>query len=233
MSNLKRSDIIADQTGARGIVLQVADDRGKILVSRMSDGELRTVGTVWLTLVRAAQPFRRGDVVRAMEDGDRGVVRAVYGDTVDVYWWDSGLIGGAYIDDIEIVNRRRYSPAIAAMMDGWDSGDVWGTAMSMAWAVAEVARAAELERDTEAVDTVDLSIVPEILEVSWGMTPALSIEEMAGVEEDPENRGDVSFETGTLAAAYQRGDVTDADLAFAARVLDRYLDICRAAGLDY
>lgn len=178
---------------------------------------------------------RHGDVVIDLS-GARGIVLqpATEPSTLVTWrrWSDSRTVRTSWTS-LTIVRPRRYSPAIDAMIDAWDGGDVWGSAMSMAWAVAEVARAAELESDAEPIDHVELDRVPQILEVSWGMTPALSIEEMASVEENPEDRGDVSFETGVLAAAYQRGDVTDADLLFAARVLDRYLDIARAAGHDY
>lgn len=119
--------------------------------------------------------------------------------------------------------RRHYSPAIAHMIDGWDGDDPFGSAMSMAWAVAEVARAA----DAEASATIDGA-----LSISWGAAPVLDLTEAADLDsrEDP---GDVSFETHALAAAYLDGAVTVADLTFAARVLSRYIDLCTAAGLDY
>lgn len=119
--------------------------------------------------------------------------------------------------------RRHHSPAIAAVIDSWDGGDPFGSAMGAAWAVAEVARAA----DAEASSRIDGT-----LSVSWGMVPTLDLAEAA----DPESRedpGDVSFTTHCLAGAYLDGAVTVADLAFAARVLNRYIDLCTAAGLDY
>lgn len=175
--------------------------------------------------------YRRGELVQHRDTGARGIVN-VGTDTIGltVVSWMTGGTDTLPAVDLLAAQRRHYSPAIDAMIDGWDGGDVWGSAMSMAWAVAEVARAAAIERDA---DDVELDVVDTVLEVAWGPTVPLSLDELASVEEDPDNRGDVSFETGVLAAAYQDGRVTDEDLVFAARVLARYLDICRAAGLDY
>lgn len=166
--------------------------------------------------------YRRGDVVQHRDTNARGTV--VCGtDTIGltiVGWWDGGTDTLPAVD-LTIAHRRRYSPAVAAMIDGWDGGDVWGSAMSLAWAVAEVARAASVQG------------VDGTLDVSWGAALPMTIDEMADAGEDPDDRGDISFESATLASAYRDGGVTDADLEFAARVLSRYLDICRAAGRDY
>jgi hypothetical protein len=119
------------------------------------------------------------------------------------------------------MTRRYHTPAIAYLIDGWDGGDPWGSAMSAGWAVAEVARAA-------AVPGVDSA-----LEISWGCGPVIDLGEAADSLDDRDDNGDVSFETAILSAAYLSGDVTDDDLLFAARVLSRYLDLCKSAGLDY
>jgi hypothetical protein len=65
------------------------------------------------------------------------------------------------------MTRRYHTPAIAHLIDGWDGGDPWGSAMSAGWAVAEVARAA-------AVPGVDSA-----LEISWGYGPAIDLGEAA------------------------------------------------------
>lgn len=117
--------------------------------------------------------------------------------------------------------RRGHSPAIDSMIDGWDGGDQWGSAMSMAWAVAEVA-AAYGEREPERV-----------LEVTWGAGAPPSRLELETATADPNYDGDLSFETRALAEGVGRGDVTMDDLRFAGRALNRYLDLCKAAGLDY
>lgn len=117
--------------------------------------------------------------------------------------------------------RRHHSPVIAVLVDGWDDGDRWGSAMSAAWAVAEVARAAGTAPE-----------VDQILSVSWGMGGPIDLHEAAD-ESNRDDPGDISFETHCLAAAYLDGAVTMRDLTFAARVLSRYIDICDRAGLSY
>jgi hypothetical protein len=113
--------------------------------------------------------------------------------------------------------KRRYSPAIAVMMDSWDGDDPWGSAVTMGFAVYEVSRA------------LDIPEIAHILQASPGMTPVYSIDELA----DSNGEGDIQFETMELASAVRDGRVTDADLIFAAKVLNRYIDICRNAGKDY
>lgn len=229
----RRGDIVMHRdSNARGIVNVGTDSIGLTVVSWMTGG----TDTLPAVDLLAAQPhIRRGDIVLHRDTNTRGIVtNVVSDDVIEVRWWDAEVIAGAiYALDVDVVRRRHYSPAIDAMIDGWDGGDVWGSAMSMAWAVAEVARAAEIESNAAPVDHVELDRVPQILEVSWGAAQPMTIDEMADVEGNPEDRGDVSFETSMLAAAYRDGRVTDADLLFAARVLDRYLDIARAAGQDY
>lgn len=121
------------------------------------------------------------------------------------------------------MTRRHHSPVIAHLIDGWDSGDNWGSAMSGAWAVAEVARAAGID-----------DVVAPILAVSWGpIAETIDLGEAADTLSDRDYGGDVSFETAVLADAYLSGRITDDDLIFAARVLTRYIDLCDAAGLSY
>jgi hypothetical protein len=119
------------------------------------------------------------------------------------------------------MNRKYHSRAISFLMDDWDDYDPWGSAMSAAWTVAEVARA------------VDVLEIESILEITWNCVPVIDLSEAAASLDDRDNNGDVSFGTAILAAAYLSGDVTDDDLLFVARVLSRYLNLCRAAGLDY
>lgn len=225
-TSYRRGDTVQHRdTGERGTVVVDTDRIGLTIVS-WPDGSTSTDVAVDLVPMAVPVPrIRRGDVVRHVRDDVRGIVEDVHEDgrIVTVRWWNAGVIaGGAYAVDLEIVRPRRYSPAIAAAIEGWDGGDPWGSAMDMAWAVAEVARAGVVGTEVAAT-----------LEVSWGAMSPMSIDEMADVEEDPDNRGDVSFTTAMLAAAYRDGRVTDDDLTFAARVLDRYLDILRAAGHDY
>lgn len=107
------------------------------------------------------------------------------------------------------------------MIDAWDGGDPWGSAMSMAWAVAEVGAAYDEYAPAATLDVV------------WGMGGHPSREELEEATGELDYDGDVQFETRALAEGVQTGQVTMDDLRFAARVLDRYLDLCKAAGLDY
>lgn len=119
--------------------------------------------------------------------------------------------------------RRYHSPVIARMIDSWDGGDPFGSAMSAAWAVAEVARAAGVPE----VDTT--------LSVSWGAVPMIDLGEAADTltADEPDPGSDISYETAALADAYLSGEITDQDLTFAARVLHRYIDLCERAGISY
>lgn len=113
------------------------------------------------------------------------------------------------------MTRRGYSPAIDAMIDSFDGGDPFGSAMSMAWAVAECGRAMG-----EPEPGQRLNYRPSPL--SYTRT----IDDLAD-----DTGGD--YETTVLAQAIRDGRVTVPDLVVAARVLNRYLNLCRKAGRDY
>jgi hypothetical protein len=102
--------------------------------------------------------------------------------------------------------KRRYSPAIATMMDGWDGGDPFGSAMD----------------EPEPGQTLNYRPSP----LSYSRT----VEQIAnGSRVDDE----ISFAMESLADAVVDGRVTIDDLVFAAKVLSRYIGICRQAGVDY
>lgn len=111
--------------------------------------------------------------------------------------------------------KRRYSPAIAAMMDCWDGGDMWGSAIAMAFAVAEVADAVDYDEPGQILDYRPSPVKSE-----------LSLDELVDHDE-------TSIETTELGEAVQDGRVTNDDLKFAARVLNRYLAILDRAGQSY
>lgn len=115
-----------------------------------------------------------------------------------------------------VIRRTPYTPAIDVMIDGWDGGDAWGSALSLAFALADVAYAAGVDE------------VGSILDYTPGMGETLSLDEIADGTDD-----DTRYEAVCLAEAYISGDVTDDDLVRAAKVLSRYLDLCKRAGLDY
>ena len=114
--------------------------------------------------------------------------------------------------------RTPYSPAIDAMIDTFDGGDPWGSAMGMAFALADVCEAVGL---TVARDTLDYRPSPYVA------TPDLDTLAGAGEEDD------VTYEAQCLASAYVAGTVTDDDLVRGARVLGRYLSLCERAGRSY
>lgn len=113
--------------------------------------------------------------------------------------------------------KRRNSPAIAAMMDDWDGGDPFGSAMHAAWAVAEVSRAVGDPPSSEVTQTL-----------SYRPSPIADNPSLTELADDAED-----FETRTLAEAVVAGRVEASDLVFAARVLHRYIDICERAGMSY
>lgn len=113
--------------------------------------------------------------------------------------------------------KRLHSPAIRALLDSWDGGDPFGSAMSAAWAVAECGRAMG---NAEPGQTLNYRPSP----LSYEMT----IEQLADGQAE-----DAGFETAELASAIQQGLVTEDDLVFAAKVLSRYIDICERAGKSY
>lgn len=116
---------------------------------------------------------------------------------------------------------RNHSPAIAWMIDGWDGGDPWGSAMEMAWAVAEVSWALG-EYGPVAV-----------LGVTWGAHVPNVADIREAMREGSDYTGDVSYDMQALLGGWDAGEVTLDHMTFAARVLTRYLDLCKRAGLDY
>lgn len=115
------------------------------------------------------------------------------------------------------MRKRPHNPALDAMIDSFDGGDPWGSAMSMAFAVAEVGRVIGHPEPGQT-----LNYRPSILAGN------VTLDEYA---ENPDR--DFDYETVSLAEAVKAGRVTEEDLSNAARVLNRYLGICRAAGQDY
>ena len=117
----------------------------------------------------------------------------------------------------EMPRTRKYSPAIDSMIDSFDGADPFGSAMSMAWAVAEVGRVIGHPEPGQTLNYRPSALAGNV-----------TLDEYA---DNPE--GDFDYETQTLAGAVRTGQVTEADLTFAARVLSRYIDLCRKAARDY
>ena len=69
-------------------------------------------------------------------------------------------------------------------------------------------------------------LIPNAVGYSRGLADTRAVADMAAeTEDDPY--------TQAVAADVLTGALTVADLALAARILDRYLDLVRAAGRDY
>lgn len=110
------------------------------------------------------------------------------------------------------------NPVLVVMRDALDDTDPWGTAISWAFAVAEVLHTAA-------------EFVPE--EMEYRPSPTVSRDP----DEEPEDYPDVEVwhlvnKTPGHWVDPQFGATYD-DLRFAGKCLARYLDWCRAAGLDY
>lgn len=114
------------------------------------------------------------------------------------------------------MGKRPHNPAIDAMIDSFDGGDPWGSAMAMAFAVAEVSRAKGL---TEPGAILEYRPSP--------IAGSVTLSQLAG------GTTDSGYEAEMLADAVIQGDVSDEDLTIAARVLHKYLHLCKTAGLDY
>lgn len=110
------------------------------------------------------------------------------------------------------MGKRPHNPALDVMIDNFDGGDPWGSAMAMGFAVGDVAVA------------LGNSAVPAILDYSPGLAASSSLVDLIGGED---------FDTSALASAVQSGEVSEVDLERCARILSRYLDLLKRAGRDY
>lgn len=168
-----------------------------------------SVGSIELHTLGILWPPDEGDYWQVRGPGGRKLAR-VYG----------AAYGDAYGRALAILGCRRpfgASRVLFLLREGWDHGDRWGSAMMAAGAVCDVATVAG-----------ELDSIPDGLQYRPGVgLLSLTLDDLA--------TGDLadSYEVATLAAAYIAGEITGADLDLAARILDRYLDVLRAAGEDY
>jgi hypothetical protein len=111
--------------------------------------------------------------------------------------------------------RHRGSKVLHYMRDGWDAGDPWGSGMMLAGACADA-----LTIMGEGTTAPGLGYAP---------APGLESVTLDEVAADSDSYGELAY----VAALVLDGTFTAADLQLACRILDRYLDIVRAAGRDY
>lgn len=166
---------------------------------------------------------------------------------------------------------RNASPVLSEVSIGWDSGDPWGSGMSVLGAVCDLLsmlgaedvipdsagyrRALGDDRTIADVLASDadgryalsrsdvlalarrhrLDVQPSDVRGQHyptidGVSAGEWLDAMLGEDLADE---DVSGDLLMLALAHRAGRVTTDDLRIAARILDRYLDMARAAGRDY
>lgn len=114
--------------------------------------------------------------------------------------------------------RTAINTAISLIRDGWDDGDKWGSAINALFDVANVMDAADID-------------VPEELEFHRSYLDIRSLADMANEERD--DYAESTYGEFVLASEYLAGNITENDMRLAALTLNRYLALCRAAGLDY
>jgi hypothetical protein len=114
----------------------------------------------------------------------------------------------------EAMTRHGINPVLHYVQDSWDDGDKWGSALSALFAIAEVMDAAWIQ-------------VPEELEFRRSPLDNRTVWDMA---DESQEQDLLVFD---LATAYLAGNINAHDMRLAALTLNRYCDMCRAAGLDY
>lgn len=120
-----------------------------------------------------------------------------------------------------------HNKALAILAENWDSHDLWASVIESGFTVAKVAHAFEHN-------------VPEqVLQIRWGLSvPTMdyvrSLAELAWVNQgNPDFTLDEPWELIELFIARDNDEVTDEDLTFTARVLQRYLRLLEKSGLSY
>lgn len=114
--------------------------------------------------------------------------------------------------------KKLHNPALAIFMDSWDDGDPWGSAMEAAWAIAVVSYAQGV---TEAVYALDYKPSP-LGSPTWD-----------DLLSDATEGTDITIQMNDLAEAVEAERVSDEDLTQAAKIITRYLNICKLADRDY
>lgn len=98
-------------------------------------------------------------------------------------------------------------PVSQILADCWDGGDLWGSAMSEAFALCDFAW---FYLDARGEIPADMGFRPSVF----------------GADTEEIRYAD-------LVAAYQSGDITRADVISYLPILSRFIDACKAAGLSY
>jgi hypothetical protein len=110
-----------------------------------------------------------------------------------------------------------HNPALKILSENWDSGDLGSCIIESAFTLAKVAHA------------FGNNLPEQIMQIRWGLSVP-TMEYVRGVAEEAwRNQGnydwspDESPELIDLFIARDNDEVTDEDLTFTARVLERYL----------
>lgn len=132
-----------------------------------------------------------------------------------------------------LTRAHRAAPALEAFRDDWDAGDPWGSGMAALGAMCDVLHMVER-----------LDLVPEGSgyrpSVMWDprerRTMARYLTMWMSAPEDDADEPEELDEYREILNVWRplvAGRITLDDIATAARILSRYLDMVRAAGRDY
>lgn len=173
--------------------------------------------------------YGRGTIDLILDDGDLfapsrgwrvtaadGTVTDVSRDGPDSYDRALAVLG--------LKRPRQASPVLAELYAGgsWDDGDPWGSGMMWLGAACDL-----------LAIIGEGHLIPESAGYRPGGLPSLDEVYWQADHWTEDGGADVDSNLADLGSAYRVGRITPDDLALAARILDRYLDMVRAAGRDY
>lgn len=131
---------------------------------------------------------------------------------------------GAALMVLGLSRPHELNPAISELRDGGiDTGDRWGSCMTMLGAACAVLYAV-------------YGRIPDGAGYSpaWGASTDLdALADVDGTSETGENAAGADYATANLASAHRDGRVSVRDLELAAVALSRWADVLKAAGQDY
>jgi hypothetical protein len=134
-------------------------------------------------------------------------------------------------------HKSRFEQIMDLAAIDWDSGDPWGSAMSLFFDVAQV-----LHMTSEVVmesDGYHDHALEAFARWDYRPSPYVSVPDIEDVVARAEHfsegefADDYSWNVVQLASAVHSGEITQADLIYVGNVLDKYTNILRIAGKDY